>query len=57
MMNTLTKHEIQHLIKSCRKQQGYHRHDIVEGTRLSNVDIYNLENKLTDMLVEMAELG
>lgn len=55
-MSKLTVHEIQHLIKSCRKQQGYHRYDIVEGTKLSNVDIYNLEKKLTDMLVELGEL-
>lgn len=56
MENKLTVHEIQHLIKSCRKQQGYQRHDVVEGTKLSTVDIYNLEVKLTNMLIELGEL-
>jgi hypothetical protein len=55
-MSKLTKHEIQHLIKECRKKQGYYRQDIVEGSHLSNVDIYNLEVKLTDMLIEIGEL-
>lgn len=56
MMDNLTKHEIQYLIKNCRREQGYHRHDIVDGFNLSKVDIYNLENKLTEMLIKMGEL-
>lgn len=56
-MSKLTKHEIQYLIKECRKQQGINRHDVVEGFKLDKVDIYNLETKLTGMLIEMGELG
>ncbi len=56
-MGRLTKHEIQYLIRECRKEQGVFRHDIVEGFKLDKVDIYNLETKLTNMLIEMGELG
>lgn len=56
-MNKLTKHEIQYLIKECRKEQGINRHDIVEGFKLHKVDVYNLENKLTNMLIEMGQLA
>jgi len=55
-MSKLTKHEIQYLIKECRKEQGINRHDVVDGFNLHKVDIYNLETKLTDMLIEIGEL-
>ena len=52
-MNKLTKHELQYLIKECRIKQGVSRHDVVDGFKLGKVDIYNLENKLTDLLNEI----
>lgn len=52
-MSRLTKHEIEYLIKHCRREQGISRHDIVLGSpKLSKVDIYNLENKLTELLIK-----
>lgn len=56
-MSKLTKHEIQYLIKECRRNQGISRHDIVGVFKLDKVDVYNLENKLTGMLIELGELG
>lgn len=55
-MSKLTVHEIQYLIKECRKKQSVNRHDIVEGFSLSKIDIYNLETKLTNILIERGEL-
>lgn len=55
-MNNLTKHDLQYLIKMCRKKQGVGRHDIVSGNVFSKQDVYHLENKLTSILIEMGEL-
>lgn len=55
-MGNLTKHDLQYLIEICREKQGIKRHDIVSGNVFSKQDVYHLENKLTNMLIEIGEL-